>query len=78
MRTFSRDVTELVRNLVRCNGRDPGRFSASIDEGGRVTVRGPNGAVYYPPEGWTSKFVRHLHNGFFDERVEVHPSAYKA
>ncbi|KQT13471.1 hypothetical protein [Ramlibacter sp. Leaf400] len=63
--------TKLLRNLVRLHGRDPRGFEAERLPNGRVRVMAPCGAAFYPYEGWTSSFVRHLHQGFFDSR---HPT----
>jgi hypothetical protein len=60
------DITRLVRNLVRLNGRDADAFEASILDEGSIAIHNATTAVYYAPEGWVSKFNRHLHRGFFD------------
>jgi hypothetical protein len=61
--------TLLVRHLARLHGRNPEGFVANILPDGSVGVRSPSTAVFYPPEGWVSRFVRHLHHGFFDLQV---------
>jgi hypothetical protein len=66
MKNRSPDVTKLVHNLVRLNGRDPAGYEAYILEDGSIAVRNGTAAAYYPLEGWTSRFSRHLHQGFFD------------
>ena len=63
--------TRLVRNLVRLHGRDPRGFQAAVLPGGRLQMLAPCGAAFYPLDGWTSRFVRHLVQGFFDPR---HPA----
>lgn len=60
--------TRLLHSLVRLHGRDPGGFQATVLPDRTVQVMAPSGAAYYPLDGWTSRFVRHLHNGFFDAR----------
>lgn len=60
--------TRLLRNLVRLHGRDPHGFEATVLPSQRVRVMAPCGAAFYPCDGWTSRFVRHLHQGFFDPR----------
>jgi hypothetical protein len=60
--------TRLLRNLVRLHGRDPQGFEATLLPTSIVRVMAPSGAAFYPVEGWTSRFVRHLHQGFFDAR----------
>jgi hypothetical protein len=63
------DISKLVRNLVRLNGRDADSFEACILEDGSIAVRNATTAVYYVPEAWMSKFTRHLYRGFFDAPV---------
>jgi hypothetical protein len=63
--------TRLLHNLVRLHGRDPRGFEATVLPSRVVRVMAPSGAAFYPLEGWTSRFVRHLHQGFFDQR---HPT----
>lgn len=58
--------TRLVRNLVRFTGRDPLAYSALVADDGCIGIRCPVAAVFYPVDAWTSKFIRHLHAGFFD------------
>lgn len=66
MRQFPPDLTRLVRNLLRFGGRDPAGFEARLLDDGTVAVRGPFACAYYQVDGWTSKFVRHLHAGYFE------------
>jgi hypothetical protein len=67
MKQQAPDITRLVRNLVRLNGRgDADSFEACVHEEGSIAVRNATTAVYYAPDGWVSKFNRHLHRGFFD------------
>ena len=69
MKQRSPDVTRLVRNLVRFQGGEPDTFEACILEDGSIAVRNATTAVYYVPDGWVSKFNRHLHRGFFDAPI---------
>jgi len=58
--------TELVRRLVRFAGKDGApTFSAVVMPNEMMLVRGPHGAAYYQLEGWSSRFMRHLHTGYF-------------
>jgi hypothetical protein len=66
MKQQAPDITRLVRNLVRLNGRDSTTFQASVLEDGSIAVHNATTAVYYVQDGWISKFNRHLHLGFFD------------
>jgi hypothetical protein len=65
-RTLESQMTHLAQNIVRCAGRDPEGFAVSSTSDGGICVCSRFTATYYPPEGWTSKFSRHLHAGFFD------------
>lgn len=58
--------TQLLRHLVRLSGRSPIGYAASVLPSSSIRVLGPRGAVVYPIEGWVSKFLRHLHQGYFD------------
>lgn len=69
MRNSAPDLTLLVRNLVRYAGRHPQGFEASVLQDGSIRVLGPFGAVFYPAEAWTSRFMRHLHKGYFEAAV---------
>jgi hypothetical protein len=71
MKQKSPDITRLVQNLVRLNGRDPDTFEAALLEDGSIAVRNATTAVYYVPDGWVSRFNRHLHRGFFDAPVHA-------
>jgi hypothetical protein len=51
------------------HGRDATGFKARIHDDGTVAVTGPAGTASYPIDGWTSRFVRHLHEGYFDLAV---------
>jgi hypothetical protein len=66
MPNFSPAETQLLRHLIRFSGRDPAGFEALVLPDSTIRVLGPRGATVYPIEGWVSKFVRHLHRGFFD------------
>jgi len=75
--TFPRELspaeTQLLRQLVLVQGRDPRGFTAALLPGGSISVRSPAAAAFYPVEGWTSRFLRHLHRGFFDARTLERP-----
>jgi hypothetical protein len=71
MRNESSDCTRVVRHLVRLHQREPAGFQASLLQGGTVCIRGPAAAAYYPQPAWISKFVRHLHQGYYDSRAWV-------
>ena len=73
-RELSPEETELLRQLVLVQGRDPGGFSAALLPDGSISVRSPAAAAFYPLEGWTSRFVRHLHQGFFDPKTLAQPA----
>lgn len=77
-RTSSSPETRLLRNLVRLHGRDPDGFQATVMPDRTVQVMAPSGAAFYPLEGWTSRFVRHLHQGLFDARRPALVSAEHA
>jgi hypothetical protein len=66
-RTLEAQLTSLAQNLVRCAGRNPEGFVVSSTSDGGVCVCSNYTATYYPASGWTSKFSRHLHAGFFDK-----------
>jgi hypothetical protein len=66
VRHHSSDQTQLLRALVRYCGRNPLDFEAAVLEDGSIRVLGPGSAAFYPAEAWTSRFVRHLHRGWFD------------
>ncbi len=74
MRRFPPDLTQHVRNLLRFNGRDPDGFEARLLEDGTVAVRGPFVVAYYQDEAWISKFVRHLHAGYFEPQRRFVPA----
>ncbi|WP_427912595.1 hypothetical protein ACPWT1_18490 [Ramlibacter sp. MMS24-I3-19] len=57
--------TTFVQSMVRSHGRDATAFDARILDDGSVAVSGPMGTALYPLGGWTSKFVRHLEQGYF-------------
>ena len=71
--TFPRQLspieTQLLRQLVVVHGRDPAGFSAAVLPDGTISVRSPAAAAFYPLEAWTSRFLRHLHQGYFDARA---------
>ena len=67
--------TKLLHNLVRLHGRDPRGFEATVLPTCVIRVMAPCGAAFYPIEGWISRFVRHLHQGFFDSRQPATLSA---
>lgn len=58
--------TRLVRNIACLNGLPEGGFEASVTATGGIKVCGPTGSAHYPAEAWVSKFVRHLHRGYFE------------
>lgn len=58
--------TSFVQSIVRKHGRNAADFGAMILDDGTVAVSGPIGTALYPLDGWTSKFVRHLEQGYFD------------
>jgi hypothetical protein len=69
-----------VQHLASMTGREPRDFDAQVLEDGSIRVSGPAAAAWYPPTGWTSRFARHLHAGFFDQpvprdRAEIVPAA---
>lgn len=66
--------TQLLRQLVSVQGRDPGGFSAALLPSGSISVRSPAAAAFYPLDGWTHRFVRHLHQGYFDPRALAQPT----
>lgn len=57
--------TAFIQSIVRTHGRDASGFEARILDNGTVAVSGPGGTALYPLDGWTSKFVRHLDQGFY-------------
>jgi hypothetical protein len=61
--------TQLLRQLVMVQGRDPRGFSAAVLSDGSISVRSPAAAAFYPLDGWTTRFVRHLHQGYFDAQA---------
>lgn len=74
MRHHSPDQTQLLRALVRFHGRDPGMFEAAVLDDGSIRVLGPNAAAFYAADAWTSRFIRHLHKGYFDPQPVAAPS----
>ncbi|MBA2962003.1 MULTISPECIES: hypothetical protein [Ramlibacter] len=66
MKNPSPDVSKLVQNLVRLTGRDAHGYEAFVLADASIAVRNSTAAAYYPLEGWTSRFIRHLHQGFYD------------
>jgi hypothetical protein len=65
------DLSQLIEGLIRCADRDPAGFAVSILEDGSIQIRGPHALAIYPATAWTSKFTRHLHQGFFDTRARA-------
>lgn len=65
----------MLRQLVLVQGRDPGGFFAALLPGGSISVRSPAAAAFYPVEGWTQRFERHLGQGFYDARALPRPAA---
>jgi len=61
--------SRLVQNLARIAGKNPQEFQAFRLESGAVRVVGPASAVSYQGEAWVSKFVSHLHRGYFTPPV---------
>lgn len=68
-RQLSPVETQLLRQLVVVQGRDPWGFSAAVLPDGTISVRSPAAAAFYPLEGWSTRFMRHLHQGYFDART---------
>jgi hypothetical protein len=68
-RELSPIETQLLRQLVVVQGRDPWGFSAAVLPDGTISVRSPAAAAFYPLDGWTSRFMRHLHQGYFDAQT---------
>ena len=60
---------QLLANLLRASGRDPGSFRAVLQSDGLVRVSGPRGTAFYPRESWFTRFSRHLDKSFFDPEV---------
>lgn len=60
------DLSQLLEGLIRCADRNPDGFAASILEDGAIQIKGLHALAVYPASAWTSKFTRHLHQGFFD------------
>jgi hypothetical protein len=75
--TFPRQLatteTLLVRRLIQVQGRNPDGFSAAVLADGTLSVRSPSAVAFYPAEAWTSRFLLHLHRGFFDARAIEQP-----
>jgi hypothetical protein len=67
------DYTPMVRSLVLAAGRDPSQFEVQSLDDGSLKIRGPSSAAFYPAQAWTSKFLKHLHRGFFDAKARTHP-----
>ena len=57
--------TAFIQSILRTQGRDATGFEATILDNGTVAVSGPAGTALYPLDGWTSKFVRHVDQGYF-------------
>ena len=72
--------TLLVRRLVRLSGlHEPAAFSAVVLPGGdTVMVRNGTCGSYYPAAGWTSRFMRHLHAGFYGTVRAPRPAPFSA
>jgi hypothetical protein len=66
MTNLSPAETQLVRHLVRLSGRSPVGYAAAVVPANSIRILGPRAAVVYPLEGWVSKFMRHLHQGYFE------------
>ena len=58
--------TAFVQSIVRSHGLDATGFDATILDDGTVAVTSPTGLALYPVDGWTTKFARHLDQGYFD------------
>ncbi len=56
----------LLANLIRSTGREPGGFHVTLEADGFVRVVGPRGTACYPRENWITRFSRHLDRAFFD------------
>ena len=67
----SDQLTELARHIVRLHGGDPGAFTVTETYDGYVCVRGSGTAAFYPREGWTARFTRHLLSGYFTVAARV-------
>ena len=63
------DERELLANLLRDRGREPGSFSAVVQPDGLVRLSGPRGTAFYPRDTWFTRFSRHLDKSFFDPAV---------
>jgi hypothetical protein len=72
------DLSQLIDGLIRCADRDPEGFVVSFLEDGTIQIRGPHALAVYPATAWTSKFTRHLHQGFFDTRARAPAEAAAA
>jgi len=57
--------TAFIQSILRTQGRDATGFEARILDNGTVAVSGPAGTALYPLDGWTSKFIRHVDQGYF-------------
>lgn len=68
-RELSPIETQLLRELVAVQGRDPWGFSATVLPDGTISVRSPAAAAFYPLDGWAGRFIRHLQQGYFDART---------
>jgi len=58
--------TRLVHALLRLHQRSCDGFSARFLADGAICITGPQRAVFYGGAGWISRFVLHVHQGFFD------------
>ncbi|WP_427911335.1 hypothetical protein ACPWT1_11580 [Ramlibacter sp. MMS24-I3-19] len=61
--------SQLLANLLRASGRDPGSFRAELQSDSLVRVTGPRGTAFYPRDSWFTRFSRHLDKSFFDAVV---------
>jgi hypothetical protein len=73
IRDIDTNERQLLANLLRASGRDPGSFHAELQSDGLVRVSGPRGTAFYPRDSWFTRFSRHLDKSFFDPEVPPPP-----
>jgi len=56
----------LLQDQLRLQGRRPDGFSACVLADGSIRINAAGRAAFYPPQGWASRFGRHLQQGYFD------------
>jgi hypothetical protein len=69
IKDINQNERQLLANLLRASGRDPGSFTAVVQSDGLVRVTGPRGTAFYPRDTWFTRFSRHLDKSFFDPEV---------